>query len=141
MRNFGSCSPAAIFLACVVITAGCSKSPGKPHPVAPAPSPLSASSVDVTPNAPKRKQWWIANSSFTACNESEGPAAKLDEFTGFTDKPYTRDFRNSAGSLNKVEVINPIGGGKESVWTYYTAKSECESEQINATNSLADKYR
>lgn len=90
---------------------------------------------------PPEKQWWVANSSFTECFETGGPAAKLDEFVGFTDKPYTRDQRNSSGKLVKVEVVNAIGDGRETVWTYYKEKSQCEAEQLSATKSLADKYR
>lgn len=90
---------------------------------------------------PPEKQWWIANSSFTECFETGGPAAKLDQFVGFTDKPYTRDHRDSSGKLVKVEVVNAIGGGQETVWTYYKEKSRCEAEQVNATKSLADRYR
>lgn len=90
---------------------------------------------------PPEKQWWAANSSFTECLETGGPAAKLDEFVGFIDKPHTQDYRNSSGKLVKVEVINAIGGGRETVWTYYKEKSQCEAEQVNATKSLADRYR
>ncbi|WP_435627278.1 hypothetical protein [Candidatus Ferrigenium straubiae] len=90
---------------------------------------------------PHEKQWWVANSSFTECFESGGPAAKLDEFEGFTDKPRTQDYRNSSGNLAKVEVINATGSGQETVWTYYKEKSQCEAEQVNATKSLADRYR
>lgn len=90
---------------------------------------------------PPEKQWWSPNSSFTSCFESGGPAAKLDQFVGFTDKPYTRDFHDSSGKIVKVEVINPVGGGQETVWTYYKDKAQCEAEQVNATKSLADKYR
>lgn len=90
---------------------------------------------------PPEKQWWAANSSFTECFETEGPAAKLDQFVGFTDKPYTRDHRDSSGKLVKVEVINAIGGGQGTVWTYFKEKFQCEAEQVNATKSLADRYR
>lgn len=90
---------------------------------------------------PPEKQWWVANSSFTACFLSGGPAEKLDEFVGYSDKPYTRDFRSSTGLIVKVEVINSAGFGRENVWTYYKEKAHCESEQVNATKSLADQYR
>lgn len=90
---------------------------------------------------PPEKQWWVANSSFTECFISGGPAEKLDEFVGYTDKPYTRDFRNRQGKIVKVEVVNSAGFGREHVWTYYKDKTHCESEQVNATKSLADQYR
>jgi len=90
---------------------------------------------------PPEKQWWTANSSFTKCFETSGPAAKLDEFVGFTDKPYTRDFPDSSGKIVKVQVINSAGGNLETVWTYYKEKAQCEAEEVNATKSLADKYR
>jgi hypothetical protein len=87
------------------------------------------------------KQWWAANSSLTACFETGGPAAKLDEFVGFTDKPRTQDFKDSNGKLIKVEVINSADGDVDTVWTFYKEKAQCETEQINATKALADKYR
>lgn len=90
---------------------------------------------------PSEKQWWVANSSFSECFKSGGPAAKLDEFVGFTDKPYTQDHRDSSGNLVKVEVINANGNGQETVWTYYKEKSMCEAEQVKSTQALADKYR
>lgn len=93
-------------------------------------------------NVPEKKaQWWIANSSFTTCHESSGPAAKLDEFVGFTDKPNAQDFRDSSGKIEKVEVTNSAGAGYETVWIYYKEKALCEAEQINSTKLLADKYR
>jgi len=104
----------------------------------------SNSDNDAASNAlktPPEKQWWSADSSFTECIENSGPAAKLDQFVGFTDKPYTRDFRDSNENIVKVEVINSVGGGLEKVWTYYKEKDQCEAEQVNATKSLADKYR
>jgi hypothetical protein len=89
---------------------------------------------------PPEKQWWTAGSSFTECHETGGPAAKLDEFVGFTDKPEVKDFRDSSGKLYKVEVtLWDRGNGR--VWTYYKEQSRCEAEQVNATKSLADKYR
>jgi hypothetical protein len=90
---------------------------------------------------PPEKQWWIANSSSTQCHETEGPADKLEQFVGFTDKPYTRDYYDSRGKLNKVEVINPTGNGQGTVWTYYKEQSQCEAVEVNATKSLANKYR
>lgn len=90
---------------------------------------------------PPEKQWWIAGSSFTECHEVGGPAAKLDEFVGFTDTPTTRDFRDSSGNLYKVEVIVDGAPGYQRVWTYYKEQRRCEAEMVNATKSLADKYR
>ncbi|HKI53025.1 MAG TPA: hypothetical protein VJ987_02790 [Anaerolineales bacterium] len=90
---------------------------------------------------PSDKQWWAPNSTFTRCVGTGGPADKLDEFVGYADRPYTQDFRNSKGEVIKVEVINVTGGDRETVWVYYKDKGHCEAEQINATKSLADKYR
>lgn len=87
------------------------------------------------------KRWWSADSAFAKCIETGGPAARLDKFVGFTDKPYTKDFRSSSGTIVKVEVINPSSGDNTTVWTYYRAKDQCEAEQVNATKSLAEKYR
>ncbi len=87
-----------------------------------------------------KKQWWIADSNLRHCYEVNGPAARLDEYVGFADKPETRDFNDSQGNLVKVEVRIPVSGGVR-VWTYYKDKPSCEAEQINATKSLADKYR
>lgn len=86
-------------------------------------------------------KWYSPDSTFTQCFNSGGPAAKLDSFVGFTDKPYTHDVTDSSGRIVKVEVINASDGGGETVWTYYKNKSQCEAEQINSTKSLADKYR
>ncbi len=90
---------------------------------------------------PPKKQWWIVDSSYTECFETGGPAAKLDEFVGFADKPSTQDFTGPDGKLVKVEVINGNGYGQDTVWTFYTTKQMCEAEQVNVTKSLADKYR
>lgn len=84
----------------------------------------------------KKKQWWIAKSDLTECKISGGPAEKLDSFVGYTDRPTTKDYSDSNGNIYKVDVINDA-----SYWTYYTSKEACVSEQINATKSLADKYR
>jgi len=90
-----------------------------------------------------RKTWWIGNQAFTACNESsDGPAGKLDEFIGFSDRPTTADFRDQQGKIYKVEVINPTRDGLSArVWTFYREKERCENEMINATRNLANKYR
>lgn len=86
--------------------------------------------------------WWSVNSDHSECLDSRGPAAKLDSFVGFTDRPITRDFKDSVGKLTKVEVINYEDQGRtQRVWTYYKSKTQCESEGLNATKSLADKYR
>ncbi len=85
-------------------------------------------------------KWWSANSSFTSCFKTKGPADQLDSFVGFIDKPQAKDFKDAHGRLWKVEVSNPVRGGSM-IWTYYKFKEDCESEQINATKSLADKYR
>lgn len=99
----------------------------------------NAANVVNSPGADE-KSWYVANSDFTECYESDGPAAKLDEFIGFTDRPRTKDYRSN-GALYKVEVINPGNNGYETVWTYYKSKTRCESEEINATKDLANKYR
>lgn len=99
------------------------------------------SAGDDARRTPPEKQWWSADSGFTHCFETGGPAAKLDEFVGFTDKPTTKDYRDGSGNLYKVEVINYEGRGQERVWTYYRTQAKCEAEQVNATRSLADKYR
>lgn len=96
---------------------------------------------DDSRRTPPEKQWWSPDSSFTSCFETGGPAAKLEEFIGFTDKPTTKDFRDGSGNLYKVEVLNYEGGGRERVWFYYRTKAKCETEQVNATKNLADKYR
>ncbi|MDH1214139.1 hypothetical protein N5C38_24265, partial [Pseudomonas chengduensis] len=85
--------------------------------------------------------WWVVDSSFRSCFESSGPAEKLDEYAGFSDKPYTNDYRDNSGNIVKVEVINEIGFGREEVWAYYRIKQDCENEQVNATKNMADKYR
>lgn len=97
--------------------------------------------IDVATDASSEKQWWIVDSTFTACIPTRGPAAKLDEFVGLTDKPITRDYRDSNGNLSKVDVVNSNGDGTVSTWTYYKNNSQCESEEVNATKALADKYR
>jgi len=87
-------------------------------------------------------EWWSADSSFTSCFKVKGPAETLDSFVGYADKPETRDFKDRDGQLWKVEVRNEINGGRQTqVWTYYRSKYVCESEKVNATKSLADKYR
>jgi len=87
------------------------------------------------------KQWWVVNRGFSLCFEVSGPAAKLDEFVGFPDKPTTSDYRDGSGNLYKVEVIQSLGLGREEVWTYYRTQEACEAEQVNATKNLADRYR
>lgn len=99
------------------------------------------SSGDESRKISPEKQWWSVNSTFTHCFETGGPAVKLDEFIGFTDKPYSKDFRDTSGKIVKVEVVNSAGSGQETVWTYYKDKARCESEQVNSTKNLADKYR
>lgn len=99
------------------------------------------SALDAGDKLREGDKWYSPDSSFTQCFNSGGPAAKLDSFVGFTDKPYTHDVTDSSGNVVKVEVINASGGGGETVWTYYKNKSQCEAEQINSTKSLADKYR
>lgn len=99
------------------------------------------SAGDDARRTPPEKQWWSPDSSFTHCFETGGPAAKLDEFVGFTDKPTTKDYRDGSGNVYKVEVINYEERGQERVWTYYRTQAKCESEQVNATKNMADRYR
>lgn len=87
------------------------------------------------------QQWWVVNSEFTACHVSGGPAEKLDEFVGFTDRPTTEDFRDSRGELVKVEVSVDRGDGYDRVWTYFRSEQQCMAEQVNYSQQLADKYR
>ena len=91
--------------------------------------------------AQKKKEWWVADSSFTDCIKTGGPAEQLDQYVGMTDRPFTRDRRGANGELLKVEVINPIGGGREEVTTYFSSKDRCMSEKVNANQVLADQYR
>lgn len=86
-------------------------------------------------------QWWVVNSEFTSCHTSGGPAEKLEQYVGFTDRPRTKDFRDANGNLQKVEVIIDRGGGVDGVTTYYKAEQQCMAEQVNYTQNLADKYR
>lgn len=99
------------------------------------------SALDAGDKLREGDKWWSPDSSFTQCFNSGGPAAKLDSFVGFTDKPKTQDFKDSSGKLRKVEVTNDEPNGTTTVWTYYKSKSDCESEQVHSTRSLADKYR
>lgn len=99
------------------------------------------SAGDDARRTPPEKQWWVVNGGFTQCFEAGGPAAKLDEFVGFPDKPTTKDFRDRSGNLYKVEVIHSLRFGRDEVWTYYRTQAACEAEQVNATKNLADRYR
>jgi hypothetical protein len=86
--------------------------------------------------------WWSVDSSHSECLSSKGPAAKLDSFVGSTDRPTTRDFKDASGNLTKVEVINYEDQGQtQRVWTYYRSERQCMGEELNATKSLADRYR
>ncbi|WP_340313658.1 hypothetical protein [Rhizorhabdus argentea] len=88
-----------------------------------------------------KAQWWVANSEFTSCYVSGGPAEKLEEFVGFTDRPVTKDFRGPGGELVKVEVSIDRGDGYDRVWTYFRSEQQCLSEQVNYSQQLADKYQ
>ena len=103
---------------------------------------LIAAAVGLSTNSHAGGEWWSADSSFTTCFKSKGPADKLDSYVGFTDRPQAKDFKDARGRLWKVEVSNSENGGRTtSIWTYYKFKDDCEREQIKATKSLADKYR
>jgi len=99
------------------------------------------SAGDDARRTPPEKQWWVVNGGFSECFETGGPAEKLDELVGVSDKPTTNDYRDGSGKLYKVEVIHSLGFGREEVWTYYRTKAACEAEQVNATKNLADRYR
>lgn len=97
--------------------------------------------VEVSSEERPSQQWWVANSEFTSCHLSGGPAEKLDEFAGFTDRPTTEDFRDANGELVKVEVSVDRGDGYDRVWTYFRSEQQCLAEQVNYSQNLADKYR
>ena len=98
----------------------------------------------VPPNEPaiagELAEWYTPNNSFTRCMETRGPAARLDELNS-ADTARTRDFKDTQGKLSKVEVIVDIGGGQESVNTYYKSVSVCMAENVNRYQNLADQYR
>lgn len=110
----------------------------------PEPEPMPTSRPGLNPqniqSALPEKQWWSARNYSDECHESKGPAAMLDIFVGSTERPTTQDYHDSSGKLYKVEVINIVGSTR-TWWTYYKNKALCEAEQVNATKSLADKYR
>jgi hypothetical protein len=87
------------------------------------------------------RNWYVSNSSHTACRTTGGPAEKLEQFIGFTDRPTTNDIRDEKGNIIKVEVVNNEGDGDSTVWTYYRHRADCEREWITRTQDLAARYR
>lgn len=105
------------------------------------PDNASSTAENITDPVSESAAWWVANSDFTECHESGGPAEKLDSLVGYIDQPTTRDFRDQNGNLEKVEVVVPEPGGMERVTTYFKSKALCMAEDINRTQNLANQYR
>ena len=91
-------------------------------------------------DAPPAPKWFIAESSFSKCIETGGPAERIDGF-GTEQRPNVVDTRDATGKVARVEVSLAHSDMTETVWTYYRSQAACEAEQVNTNKSLADKYR
>lgn len=73
-----------------------------------------------------KQAWYAANSTFVACIESRGPAARMQELIEMGLEPKTKEF-TEAGSIYAVEVGYYTSDG-ESYRKYYRSKERCETE-------------
>jgi len=101
---------------------------------------VAAVTIVPKPRLPAEKFWYTPNSSFTACIQSRGPAAKLDDLNDGITRARTSEARAPDGELTQVDVILD-DTLQQHIWSYYRSRVACEEAEVNATKALADKYR
>jgi hypothetical protein len=86
-------------------------------------------------------EWYIADSDFTSCIKTAGPASQIETLRQGGGDASTSENRSKIGDLISVEVSTSIGNGLQTrYWTYYTSKEECDSA-MEARNHIPDEYK
>lgn len=85
--------------------------------------------------------WYVANSSWSACIESNGPAEKIQNLRDFGVAYDVKDHTDSSGQIAKVDVdaFTNRYSSQYSRTTFFRSKHACEAD-MKAYNSL-DKYK
>lgn len=90
-------------------------------------------------NASKKSIWWSFGND-GKCKETGGPNSIMSVFKGSGVIPQTRDYKNGAGDLYKVDVLLEEDAMTNSVYTFYKFKDDCIKEKENALEEITKKY-
>jgi hypothetical protein len=93
----------------------------------------AAAAAETPPEA-----WWIASADFTKCHDGGSPGSQIKSLRDNGEEASNHEYRDANGEITSVEVTAPLPDGRETVWTFYAQKSDCEAAAAKQSGSAPE---